>query len=119
MNQQVKPSAFYRSLVAFAFAFTMAACQSVGDLDTFNKRMATAYTTVQAVADGAAAAKTAGKLTPADVTNVVNTSRAALAALDVANNLHTTDPKTADDKLAATMAILVALQTYITTQGAK
>jgi hypothetical protein len=119
MNTSKRAHGFARSILVLLFAFLVAACNSVGELDTFNKRMATAYTTVQAVADGAAAAQVAGKLGTADVANVVTTSRAALAALDVANTLHATDAKGADDKLAATMAILIALQTYIATQGAK
>lgn len=96
-------------------------CASLGMQapDTFNKKVAAAVTTVQTVADSAAAALAAGKLSKSDATNVVTTARAALNAIDVAEGLHSTDPKAADDKLAATLAILQALSAYLAAQGVK
>lgn len=100
---------------------TLTACAAIGiaPTDTFNKRTAAAYATVQTIADAATAGLKAGKLSTADATNVVTTGRTALAAIGVAENLHATNPQGGEDKLAATLAILTALQTYLATQGAK
>lgn len=96
-------------------------CAALGmqPADTFNKKTLAAVTLVQTVADGAAAGLAAGKLSKSDAQNVVNTSKAALSAIDVAESLHATDPKAGEDKLAATLAILTALQSYLALQGAK
>lgn len=109
-----------RSFLAAAL-LALAACSQVGlqTPQTFNARLAAGYTTVQTVADGARAALVAGKITKADADNVVTTERTALAALDVANQIHATDPKAGEDKLTATLTILQALNAYIATQGAK
>ena len=106
--------------ITVAFTALLGACAQLGmqSPDTFNKRVAAAYVTVQTVADGATAALTAGKLSKSDATNVVTTGRTALQAIDVAAQLHSTNPKAGEDKLAATLAILTALQGYLATQGA-
>ncbi len=102
-------------------ALTLSACASLGvpSPDTFNKRVAVAQTTVQTVAESATAAYTAGKLSETDRTNVVTTGRSTLAAIDVARNMHATNPTGAENKLASALAILVALQTYLASQGVK
>ncbi len=110
-----------RSLAAGLVLVALAACAQVGmqTPQTFNARLAAGYTTVQTVADGARTALAAGKITKADADNVVTSERTALAALSVASQLHATDPKAGEDKLSATLAILNALNAYVTTQGAK
>jgi hypothetical protein len=106
------------AICALLLAF-ISACASNAAPDTFNKRIAAAYVTVNAVADSATAALTAGKITKADATNVVTTTRAALQAIDVANAIHANNPQAGEDKLAATLAVLTALQAYLATQGVK
>jgi hypothetical protein len=118
------------------FVTVLAACAQLGTppVDTFNKRVAVAYATVQTVAEGATAAYTAGKLSDSDRTNVVTTGRAAVQGIMVAQTLHlqacplrpqieTPDPActapAADAKLTATLAVLSALQAYLATQGVK
>jgi len=118
------------------FAAILAACAQFGTppVDTFNKRVAVAYATVQTVADGALSAYKAGKLSDSDRTNVVTTGRAAVQGIMVAQNLHlqacplrpqveTPDPAcsapAADAKLTATLAVLSALQAYLATQEVK
>jgi len=107
-----------RYLTLLWMALMLTACAGF-QADTFNKRMASAYVTVQVVNETASAALTAGKLTKDDATNVVTTSRAALAALDVAGKLHAASPGAGEDKLQATLTVLAALQAYLATKGAK
>lgn len=120
-----------KRLLLLAAGLALSACTTLGvsTPDTFNKRIATAYTLVQTVGDSATAAVQAGKLSPSDAGNVVTTGKAALAGLDVVRALHdsacpATAPATcaapaADAKLTSTLAVLAALQAYLATQGAK
>lgn len=109
-----------RFLLTILFA-VLSGCAAIGmaPADTFAKKVAAADVTVQTVADGAAAALAAGKITKEEAASVSKTARKALAAIDAAESLHATDPKAAEDKLAATLAILNALSAYLATQGAK
>lgn len=109
------------AVLALHAAALISACTALGmqQPDTFNKKVAAAYTTVQTVADSATAALKVGKLAQNDAVNVVATGKAAITALDVATSMHATDPAGAENKLAATLAILTALQGYLATQGVK
>lgn len=114
------------------FAAVVMGCTALGvpAADTFNKKMAAGYATVQVVAESAKSAYTAGKLSEKDRTNVVTTTRAAIEGLDLAQTAYSaTCPASAppgcvapaaDAKLVATLAVLTALQAYLATQqGAK
>lgn len=111
----------FRTLTLAFLAVALAACAQLGlaPADTFNKRVAVAVTTVQTVSDAATASLQAGKLSLSDAKNVATTSRQALQAIDVATTLHATNAQAGEDKLAATLAILTALQSYLATQGVK
>jgi hypothetical protein len=98
------------------FAFVLQGCAELAP-DTFNKKLATGYATVQTVNQSASTLLSAGKITKKDAQNVVDTSRAALVGLDAAKDLAATDLASAETKLAATAAILTALQTYLATKG--
>ncbi len=110
------PFALWLATVVLA----LAACASEGlALDTFNKKVVGAYATVQTVAETANAALVSGKLSKADAQNVVATSRTALAAIDVAEHVHATDPVAGENKLLSALVILQALQAYLAAQGVK
>lgn len=117
----MKPLRYIQLAFSAMLLALIVGCASLGMQapDTFNKKVAAAVTTVQSVSDSAIAALAAGKLSKSDATNVANSARAALAAIDVAEGLHSTDPKAGEDKLAATLAILTALQAYLAAQGVK
>jgi hypothetical protein len=119
----MKRLARVNSFLSYALAICMvavAACAQVGlQADTFNKRTAAAYTTVAAVADSAALAQRAGKLSPKDVDNVIVTLRASITGLQLAESLHATDPSGGEAKLTATLTVLTALQGYLAPQGGK
>lgn len=120
-----------KRLSLFATVLLFAACAQLGlqTPQTFDQKLAAGYVTVQTVAETATAAYTAGKLKEADRTNVVTTTRAAITGLDLAKTTRdalcppaagpTCTAPAADAKLAATMAILTALQAYLATQQGK
>lgn len=121
-----------KRLVLLASMLALSACAQLGlsAPDTFNKRIAAGYATVQVVAESAKTAYAAGKLSEKDRTNVVATTRAGVEGLDLAQTMHsavcpptaapTCAAPAADAKLTATLAILTALQAYLATHsGAK
>jgi hypothetical protein len=97
------------------FAFVLQGCAELAP-DTFNKKLATGYASVQAVNESASVLLASGKITKKDAQNVVSTSRTAIVALDAAAEMGKTDLTAADAKLTATIAILTALQTYLATK---
>ncbi len=98
-------------------AFALAACAGMAQPDTFNKKAAAAYVTVQTVAESANTAYKAGKISKDDAANVVATGRATIQAIEVAAVIHQGNPKAGEDKLAAALAVLQALQAYLAAQG--
>lgn len=123
-------------LATALLAALMLGCATLGmaPLDTFEKRVAGANTTVQVIAESAANGLASGALREKDAANVVVTMRASLQAIQVAQEIYygacplrptveTPDPActvpAADAKLKATLAILTALQAYLATQGVK
>jgi hypothetical protein len=110
----LKNAAAYMAVLVIAFAAS--ACAELAP-DTFNKKLATGYATVQTVNQSASTLLMAGKITKRDAQNVVDTSRTAVVGLDAAAQLGKTDLAAADAKLNATIAILTALQTYLATKG--
>jgi outer membrane lipoprotein SlyB len=112
-----------KRLLAIAASLMLAllvGCTTMGvaSPDTFKKRQLAGYTTVEGVANTANQLRAAGKLSETDRHNVVTTARTAVAGLDVAGQVHKTDPAGGEKKLAATIAVLTALQTYLASQGA-
>lgn len=105
-------------IAALAVAFLMG-CSTLGvqSPTDFNGRLAAGYKTVEGVANTATQLRAAGKLSDADRENVVATSRTAVAGLDLAGQVHKTNPAAGDQKLTATIAVLTALQTYLATKG--
>lgn len=104
---------------ALVFVLTLFGCAQMGmqPADTFNKKIGAAYVTAQTIAETAAYAERSGQLGGGDVANIIVTGRAAIAALDVAVQVHATNPASGDAKLTATLAILTALQAYLLAQG--
>lgn len=105
----------------FICALLFAACAQLGvpAADTFNKRLLAGYQTVESVATTANTLHAAGKLSGADVDNVVATSRTAIAGLNVARQVYQGNPQAGDDKLTATITVLTALQVYLATKEKK
>ena len=96
----------------------LVACAAMGvpTADTFNKKLLGGYATVETVAKTASVLRTAGKLSDVDLNNVVATNRQAIAGLDIAAATAKTDLGAANTKLQATLVILTALESYLTSQ---
>jgi len=105
----------------FLLAFALALLQACAGLtpDTFNKKLAAGYATVQTVNESAGSLLTANKISKKDAQNVVDTSRMAVAGLDTAAEIGKTDLSAGNAKLTATIAIVTALQAYLVTKGGK
>jgi hypothetical protein len=96
-------------------AFAMVACASLGvpTPKTFNERLAAGYTSVTTVRQLGTTLVTAGKITPDDAQNIQAQANTARSGLDIAKTLSATLPVAAEDKLTATLVILVELQKYL------
>lgn len=108
-------------LPGLLFAAILMACSTFGVQapQTFNQRLMAGYTAVEVVATNATQLRAAGKLSDADRENVVATGRTAVAGLDLAAQVHKTNPAAGQEKLTATIAVLTALQAYLATKGAQ
>jgi len=80
---------------------------------TFNEQVAAAQTSVTAVVDDARILLLTKKITPDDATNVLKQTDNITEGLAVARVLNGTNPAAANDKLAATVLALNALQVYL------
>lgn len=108
-----------RILLALALV-CLTACQSLGvpPADTFQKRLAAGYATVQTVADSTRSLLTAGKVTPSEAQRVQKANTEALAGLDAAATLARTDLTQADTRLTVAITVLSGLQAFLATHGA-
>jgi hypothetical protein len=115
-------------VATLATAFVVACAQlGMAPVDTFNKKLAAGYATVDAIAQGATALVQSGKLNSTDQANVVATAKAGVQGLDLARSMYTQScppgtPPTcaapnATTKLEATIAVLTAMQAYLATKG--
>ena len=84
---------------------------------SFNAGLQDGYTMVTAIAQTAATLKTAGKITDSDVTNIVTVLENMKSGLDVARQIHVTNPQAGADRLSAVISSLTALQTYLATRS--
>lgn len=88
-------------------------CASITTPDTFNQRLAIAYSTVTAIRISTTTLLDSQRISADDGMNVLQSTNAARAGLDVARKLSDTDLKAADGKLTAIRTGLTALQKYI------
>jgi hypothetical protein len=115
MMQRINPQAW----LLFACALILAGCAALGVKapQTFNERLAAGYVTVEGVAKQAQALRAAGKLSDSDRANVVATNAQVIAGLDLAQQIHATNPQAGTEKLTAALTILNALSSYLATKG--
>jgi hypothetical protein len=112
--------------VFFSFPGVLPGCASgtnpLGSVllpQTFNERVAAGYVLVSTLRTTATTLLNAGKLTADDGMNVLQITDVARDGLNVARTLAATDLTSAEAKLAATNAALVALQQYLATRSAQ
>ncbi|HEU4600513.1 MAG TPA: hypothetical protein VFS24_01025 [Steroidobacteraceae bacterium] len=97
----------------------LVACQTINlnAPKSFNAKLQDGYTAVTAVVTTASTLYAAGKLSDADKANLVQMAQTAKDGLDIARQVHSTDPQAGDDRLAAVIAGLTALQNYLLTRN--
>jgi hypothetical protein len=81
--------------------------------DTFNKKSLAAYTALSAATQSASTLFDAGKLSKDDAQNVKDQLVNLKAGVDIATQVHSTNPAAGEDRLAATITALTALQNYL------
>lgn len=108
---------FVRFFLGLAVA-CLTACASLGvpPADTFAKKLAAGYATVQTVAESGRTLWAAGKLTGPQAQHVHDVNAEALAALDAAGTMAKTDLSAADTRLTTTITVLAGLQAFLATQ---
>ncbi len=101
--------------LCYLFLLLASGCASLGipTPQTFNERVAAAYTTSTAVVETMRTLYAAGKITPEDANNVLKQTDTVIVGLDVARAYSATNPIAANDKLTATLTILQAAQSYL------
>lgn len=109
-----------RNLAALAFVCVVLAACSTINLNapkSFNAGLQDGYTTITAIAQTATTLKAAGKISDDDVTNIVTVLENMKSGLDIARQIHATDPQAGTDRLSAVIVSLTALQTYLATRS--
>lgn len=112
----VSSALFLAALSVLMFAATlMQSCTSLGiaNADTFNKKVAVAYTTVNATTDITTDLLIAKKISVDDARAVRAKLNDAVTAIAAARAGYDTDPKFSENKLADTLKIVAALQTFL------
>jgi hypothetical protein len=95
---------------------TACAALGVAKPETFNEKEAAAISTVTAVRDTAIGLLTADKITAADARNIQQQADNAREGITVASAIHATDPAQAENRLAAVVTGLNALNAYLATR---
>lgn len=89
----------------------LAACSTLGvpAADTFNKRVIVANSLAESAANTIATLKTAGKLSAQEAQSALDRVRTTATGIDIASEIHPTDPSAADARLSLVIASLNAL----------
>jgi len=103
-------TAFY---VLLLVALSACTTLNVPAADTFNKKALASYTSLSAATQSASTLYDAGKLSKNDAQNVKDQLVNLKAGVDIATEVHATDPAAGEDRLAATITALTALQSYL------
>lgn len=93
----------------------VSACATLGvpSPQTFNQKVLAGYSSVDAVVQTTSTLLSAGKIKPNDAQNVHDQAVNIKAGLEIAEQVHSTNPAAGDDKLSATISVLTALQSYL------
>lgn len=108
-------------VVLLALMLLVMACAQLGapTPDTLNEKIAVALTANTTIRTTATQLLSAGKLSADDGANVLATTDAARAGIELARKLGATDMAAANAKLTAATTVLNALQGYLAARSAK
>ena len=110
-------AAFAVLLIVTVAALAGCATFGVPSPQTFNEREAAAISSVIAVRTTAVSLLTADKISAADARNIQTQADNAREAITIASTIHDLDPAQAENRLAAVIAGLNALSTYLASRG--
>lgn len=98
--------------------FLVSACSALGlqSPQNFSDRLAAGYVTVTAARDSTATLLSSGKITAGDAQQIQTQCDNARSGLDIARQVHETNPQAGDEKLTAILAGLNALSQYLATR---
>ena len=97
---------------------TVHGCTAIGvpQAQTFNERVAFAMTTVTGIRETATALLADGAIKVEDAKNIQAQADTAREGIDLAIQVHATDPAVAENRLLAAQVIVDALQAYLSSQ---
>lgn len=100
---------------AYVLLLLASGCAALGipQPQTFNQKIAVAYSDVTSARQVAASLVGIGKITPDDATNVQNLADKARDGIEIARQLHGKDAKAGEAKLASITVGLTALRDYL------
>lgn len=116
MKASMNPAQFLlRFILAMAIALSMSACETIGAPapKSFKQSVPVAVATVTSVRQSATALLQAGKITPKEASNVQLQADNARTAIDLAQQIHATDPAGAQTKLTAALLVLSTLNQFL------
>lgn len=105
-------------IFALLLSLFLVACGTVQP-KTFNERLAYGYAGATAVRATALTLAQSGHITKQDAANVQTQADALRASLDIASSLSDLDPVAANDKLAMSLQLLIALESYLKEREAR
>lgn len=109
-----------RNYTALAFAcWLLTACAAMGIIkpESFDERLAAAYTLNTAIREGVDASLNAGALSSDEAQKALDETRAARTALDGVRTLSSNDPSTAEGRLKLLEASLQTLRSRLIAKG--
>ena len=106
----------FKRFLAILLLAAITACSALGtdSPKTFNEQAAAAQITVTSTRSMALQLLEAGKITAADAKNAQAAADAGNVAIDIARQYAATDPTGASAKLTSAVAIVTAVQAYLT-----
>lgn len=107
-----------RKLAFLPFLALLCACAQLGLVtpQSFSERLAAGYTAATTVRSTTTALLEAKRISVADAANLQNGADNARAGLDIARDIHATEPGAAETRLTATITALSALSAYLETR---
>lgn len=108
--------AFIASWLVLAALLTACTLMGQPTPDSFNQKLEGAYRTAETIVRSNSILLNAHKISSADAENVAKEVDAGKQGLDIARDIHTTDPQAGSARLTATLAGLHALEAYLKTQ---
>ncbi len=115
----IRPGRYPARLLVLVLLQVLTGCAALGlaPAQSIDERLAYAYGAHTAVLQATAAARDAGKLSPADVHHVTESADQVRTLLDAARRVQTANPQGAADRLKLAVSLLTELQTWLRGKG--